>query len=140
MSGSSGLAVTPFTDAEKADIRRFCGYPAYGAGPSGFQNWRFFQAYGLMEYRLASTGGVSNMAPAELQVVREYLATLYVLETAIPGTGANLDTAEAGPWKHNRHEMRDRVALFDDWRRRLCGFIGVPPGAALVGGRGACVV
>ena len=26
---------------------------------------------------------------------------------------------------------RDRARLFDDWRRRLCGFLGVPPGPAL---------
>lgn len=29
MSGSINLSTDPFTDAEKADIRRFCGYPAY---------------------------------------------------------------------------------------------------------------
>jgi hypothetical protein len=139
MSQSAGLATTPFTDAEKADIRRFCGYPAYGAGASGFQGWRFFQAYGLLEYRLASTGSTPNMAPAELQVVRLQLASLYQLETAIPGTGANLDTASAGPWVHNPNEQRDRNRLFDDWRRRLCGFMGVPPGPAL-STAGACIV
>ena len=50
-SGSGTVSVHPrrrilrlmaFTDAEKTDIRRFCGYPAYGAANSGFQNWRFF--------------------------------------------------------------------------------------------------
>jgi hypothetical protein len=33
-----------FQDGEKTDIRRFCGYPAYGGTPAGFQNWRFYQA------------------------------------------------------------------------------------------------
>ena len=28
----------------------------------------------------------------------------------------------------------DRTALFDDWRRRLCGFLGVPPGPSLGNG------
>ena len=27
--------LNPLTDAEKVDIRRFCGYPAYGAAPTG---------------------------------------------------------------------------------------------------------
>jgi hypothetical protein len=30
-----------FTDAEKTDIRRYCGYPAYGAGAAGNMGWRF---------------------------------------------------------------------------------------------------
>ncbi len=48
-----------FTDAEKTDIRRFCGYPAYGAGAAGFQSWRFYQAYGMLEYRM------NNLSAAE---------------------------------------------------------------------------
>ena len=121
------------SDSEKADVRRFCGYPAYGAGPSGFQSWRFFQAYGTLEYRMSSMAntGTPNMAPAELQIVRQYLTTLYTLESAIPGAGANLDTDEAAVWVHNKDEVRDRTALFDSWRRRLAGFMGVPPGPDL---------
>ena len=65
-----------FTDAEKTDIRRFCGYPAYGPANSGFQNWRFFQAYGLLEFRM------NNLSDAEGAVVRRYLGTLAVLEFA----------------------------------------------------------
>lgn len=115
-----------FTDAEKTDIRRFCGYPAYGAGPSGFQSWRFFQAYGTLEYRL------DNLGAAEEAVVRNtYLANLPGLETAILAASANLDTDEAAVWTHNRNEIRDRENLFSDWRRKLCFFLGVPPGPAL---------
>lgn len=115
-----------FTDAEKTDIRRFCGYPAYGAGPSGFQSWRFFQAYGTLEYRL------NNLSAAEEAVVRAtYLATLSSLESAIPAAAANLDTDEAAVWTHNKDEIADREALFDQWRRRLCGFLGLPAGPAL---------
>lgn len=117
-----------FTDAEKTDVRRFCGYPAYGAGAAGFQGWRFFQAYGLLEYRL------NNLAPAEEQVVRGYLSNLYPLENAIPHAAGNLDTDQAAVWTRNAAEVHDRQNLFDDWRRRLCGFLGVPPGPALVDG------
>jgi hypothetical protein len=113
-----------FTDAEKTDIRRFCGYPAYGAGASGFQGWRFFQAYGLLEYRL------NNLSSAEEAVSRTYLGTLRGLEVGVPQAAQNLDTDQAAIWTHNADEVRDRFALFDGWRRRLCSFLGLPPGPA----------
>ena len=121
----SGSTTSPLSNSERVDVRRFCGYPAYGAGSSGFQSWRFFEAYGTLEYRL------SNLADEELQVVRQYLATLYPLESAIPAAGANLDTDQASVWKHNRAEVADRMRLFDDWCRRLAFFLGVPVGPGL---------
>jgi hypothetical protein len=114
-----------FSDAQKSDIRRFCGYPAYGAGAAGFNSWRFFQAFGTLEYRL------NNLAPAEIAVTLQYISTLATLEAAIPATSANLDTDSAAAWTHNENEAADRTVLFDNWRRRLCGFLGVPPGQAL---------
>ena len=114
-----------FTESEKTDIRRFCGYPVYGAAPSGFETWRFFQAYGLLEFR------ISNLSDAESSVVRRYLGTLIVLEHAVPRAGDNLDTDQAAVWTRNRDELRDRTKLFDDWRRRLCGFLGIPPGPTM---------
>ena len=114
-----------FTTAEKTDIRRFCGYPAYGAGNSGMQGWRFFQAYGLLEFRM------NNLSDAESGVVRRYLGTLTALECAVPRAGDNLDTEQAAVWTRNRDELRDRSRLFDEWRRRLCGFLGIPPGPAM---------
>ncbi|HME19844.1 MAG TPA: hypothetical protein VKI44_00505 [Acetobacteraceae bacterium] len=114
-----------FADSEKTDIRRFCGYPAYGAAASGFDDWRFFQAYGLLEYRM------NNLSAAEEAVVRRYLGTLTVLEFAVPRAGDNLDTDQAAVWTRNRDELRDRTRLFDDWRRRLCSFFGIPLGPAL---------
>jgi hypothetical protein len=54
-----------FSEAERTDIRRYCGYPAYGAGNAGFQGWRFFQVYGLMEWRL------SHLTGSEEAVVRQ---------------------------------------------------------------------
>ena len=116
-----------FLDSEKTDIRRFCGYPAYGAGAAGFQSWRFFQAYGTLEYRL------NNLSPSEEAVVRSQLATLYGLEAAVPAAAATLDTAQASVWTRNAAEVTDRAALFDDWRRRLAAFLGIPAGPALAG-------
>ena len=122
----SGALATSFTDGQKADIRRFAGYPAYGAGAAGFESWRFFQAYGTLEYRL------NNLSAAEVAVTLQYLSTLATLEAAIPPSSDNLDTETAAAWTHNPNETRDRMKLFDSWRRRLCGFLGVPPGPALV--------
>jgi hypothetical protein len=117
-----------FTAAERVDIRRFCWYPVYGGTPSSFQSYRFFQAYGLLEYRL------SNLSAEEEAVVRTtFLANLATLETAIPAASANLDTDVAAVWTHNRRELADREALFDSWRCKLCEFLGVPPGPGRAG-------
>ena len=131
MSGSGPYA---FADADIVDIRRFCGYPAYGYGNAGFQSWRYFQAYGLLEYRLR------NLSADEAAVIETYLTTLRGLETAVPGAGANLDTDRAAVWFHNKNEVRDRLALFDEWRRRLCQMFGVPPGPSLSSGQSRILV
>ena len=73
-----------FSETERTALRRFCGYPAYGAGTAGFQNWRFYQAYGLLEYRLNFLTG------SEEAVARRYVATLETLETAVPAASAVL--------------------------------------------------
>ena len=121
----SDTASGPLVDAELTDARRFCGYPAYGAGASGFQSWRFFTVYGTLEYRLA------NLSTSELVVIRGYLSQLNALEVALLGAGANLDTDQAAVWQRNRNELNDRDALFTSWRVRLCGFLGIPPGPAI---------
>lgn len=114
------------TTAQKVDIRRHCGYPVFGGTPSSFQSYRFFQAYGTLEYRM------SNLLPEEEAVITAtYLPNLTTLEAAIPAVGANLDTDVAAVWTHNRNELRDREALFSSWRRKLCGFLGIPPGPDL---------
>jgi hypothetical protein len=112
-----------FTDAQLVDVRRFCGYPAYGDGAVVFPFPWVMRQYLALEYRLqhmdASEGAV---------VVNTYLTNLYTLETAIVGASANLDTEKAAVWHHNQNELRDRERLFDSWRLRLCQFLGVPQG------------
>ncbi len=112
-------------DSEKVDVRRFCGYPAYGASPAGNMGWRFYQAYGALEYRM------NNLSPGEESVVREHLATLRSFEAAIPNAANNLDTEAAAVWTRNPSEVRDRQRIEQDWGRRLCAFLGVPPGRGL---------
>ncbi|OVE45667.1 hypothetical protein [Chromobacterium violaceum] len=124
-----------FTDAEKTDIRRFCGFPVFGGQPVQAFGHRFFTQYGTLEFRL------NNLQPGEEAVIRNtYLANLLELETDIVETRDNLDTAQAAVWTRNRNEVRDREALFDGWRRRLCGFLGVAPGPALGDGGMSLVV
>lgn len=113
------------TEQQKTDIRRFCGYPAYGSSPAGNLGWRFYTAYGLLEYRL------NNLSVSEMSVITNYLSTLNQLETAVPSASDNLDSDAAATWSHNRDEVKDRLDLLDEWRKRLCSFIGVPPGDGL---------
>jgi hypothetical protein len=115
-----------FTDAQLVDIRRFCGYPAYGDGAVVFPYPWIMQQYLALEYRLQHVSANEGAV-----VVNTYLTNLNTLEAAIPGAGANLDTDQAAVWTHNKREVADRDSLFANWRRKLCGFLGIPPGPAL---------
>jgi len=122
---SDTTSPTPLTDAERVDIRRFMGFPAYGSGPTLDPFFRTFAMYPDLEWRL------SNLQPGELVVIRARLAALYTAETGLESVGDNLDTASASVWVHNPREFADRVAFFDGLRRRLCQFIGIGPGPEL---------
>lgn len=124
-----------FTSAQLVEVRRHCGYPAYGDGAVVFPAPWIMRQYLALEYRM-----LHMSADEGAVVVNTYLANLTTLETAIPGTSANLDTDQAAVWKHNANEMRDRNALFDSWRRRLCNFLGVPPGPNFGGPSNSLVV
>lgn len=120
-----------FTNSQKVDIRRHAGYPAFGSAAvnqGGFQSYRFFQSYGLLEFRL------NNMATEEETVVLKYVTELNQLETDIYGTRSNLDTKRAAVFETNPLEQAQREALYASFRRKLCDFIGVPPGSGLGGG------
>lgn len=117
-----------FTEAQKVDIRRFCGFPAYATF-----GWVFEEDYATLELRM------NGMSPEEQAIITaQYLPQLHCLETDVMGARKNLDTDTAAVWKRNANEMNDRLSLFDNWRRRLCGFIGVRPGRGL--GKGTSVV
>ena len=127
-----------FSNQERVDIRRFCGYGAFGGIASPAFGYRFFESYGTLEYKL------SNLAIEEETTLRSIYLTsvnsLYVLESAIYGTTANLDTAQAAVWVHNKREMADRVALFNKARRDLCEFLGVAYGPNLSKGNSLSMI
>ncbi len=128
------------TTQQLADVRRFAGYPAQGA--QVFDNSRDF-AYGWVSPGVWETlfERLNNLSADEEGIlVTTYLANLYILESALAGSGADLDTASAGPWVRNPNEVRERTALFDDWRRRMCWFIGIAPGPSLGPGGSAARV
>lgn len=131
------MAFTPyvFTSAQIVDIRRYCGYPIYGDGAVVFPAPWIMKQYLALEYRLQHMSADEGAV-----VVNTYLTNLNTLENAIPATGANLDTDSAAVWKHNKNEQRDRDALFDSWRRRLCNFLGIPPGENFGGSNNTLVV
>lgn len=114
---------------------RHCGYPAYGDGAVVFPAPWIMRQYLALEYRLQH---ISQSEGAV--VVNTYLANLTTLENAIPSTSDNLDTDQAAVWTHNKNELRDREALFDSWRRRLCNFLGVPVGPQFGGPSNSLVV
>ena len=122
------------SDPEKTDARRFLGYPVHGADRAGNTGWQFYQASGTVEYRL------NNLSSSEEAVLRGYLTTLGGLERAIPETGAGLDTESAAGWLRNPAELVERERLFDGWRRRLCAYLGVPPGPALASGASVSLI
>ena len=76
---------------------------------------------------------MNNLSAAEEAVVLMYLATIGQLEVAVPCSSDNLDTEAASAWTHNVHEIGDRLRLLDEWRKRLCSFLGIPPGDGLSG-------
>jgi len=127
----SGFDAFQFTDAQLTDIRRFCGYPARADGAVLFPAPWVNVQYLALEYRL------QHLSQSEgAIVVNTYLANLNTLEQAVLGAGNNLDTDQAAIWKRNRTEVADRMALFDNLRRRLCAFLGIKPGPEFVSGGG----
>jgi len=114
-----------FTEAELIDIRRYCGYPAVGTGVVVFPFPWWFKYYSALETRL------QNLTDTEATVVTTYLTQLDALELAIFNASTNLGTSAAAVWTRNEKEIHDRTNLLDQWRRKLCGFLGVPAGPDL---------
>jgi hypothetical protein len=124
----SGFVPYAFTDAQLVDIRRFCGYPPQSNGQVLFPAPWINVQYLALDYRLqtlsADEAGV---------VINTYLANLYTLESAIPGFAAQVYIGVAAVFTRNKDTMREARLALDDWRMRLCGFLGIEPGPDLQG-------
>ncbi len=112
-----------FTDAQKVQIRRYCGYPSFGSVPIPNFAWRYSVQYGDLEFRM------NNLSADEQNIVLTiYLAKLPTIEDDIYQVRENIDTARAAVWYRNARELKERVELFDYWRKKLCDFIGAEYG------------
>ena len=118
------------TAAQIVDARRYMGFQASGSPPFTSNNDVAYLVFGTRQMSLAER--LSTLQPEEETVlVNVYLTNLGTLEAAIVAAGGNLDTNKAAVWERNTQEVQDRADLFDDWRVRLCGFIGIAPGPML---------
>lgn len=81
---------------------------------------------------------MTTLRAEEEAIVVNYLTTLAGLESGITRAADNLDTDKAAVWQRNRSEVSDRTRLYNQWRRQLCGLLGIPPGPSL--GNGASTV
>ena len=126
------------TDQQKLDVRRYAGYPLTANTP--VDNYRDF-AYGWVSPGVWQTlfERLNNLsAVEESTLISVFLTNLALLEQSIADSYDNLDTAQAAVWTHNKNEVADKNNLFDGWRRRMCAFIGIPPGPSL--GDGGCSI
>jgi hypothetical protein len=135
MSGAnSPTGTSAFTATELVNIRRYLGYPPGGTDISGFQSWRFNQIFGLMEWKL------NNSSPEEITQTRTYLATLATLEAAIPAAADNLDTIQIAVLYQNPREVQMRDTLYNNWRRKFAGFLGIPTGPYITNANSSRIV
>ena len=126
------------TDAQMTDVRRYAGYPLAGTTMTITNDQdTVYMRFGMVTMSLHTR--LTSMSATEETVLGTYLTTLAGLETAVAGAGANLDTDRAAVWTRNRSEVADRAALFDQWRLRMCAFLGLPPGPELARTAGGLV-
>lgn len=119
------------TEQQMTDTRRYLGYPLAGTSqPVTDDQDTVYMRFGMIHMSLHKRL-TSLSASEEYTLITVYLPNLSTLEAAIPLASDNLDTGEAAVWKHNKNELADRLALFNSWRRQLCGFIGCSPGPGL---------
>lgn len=120
------------TAQQQADVRRFAGYPSLGVDTPADNSRDFAYSYVSPGVWQTLNHRLNNMPPEiESTLTTVYLTNLTALEAAIPAAAANLDTDQAAVWHRNKSEVGDRFKLFDEWRRRMCGFIGIAPGPML---------
>lgn len=129
--GPNGVAVAVVDDDTKVDIRRYCGYAAYGPGASNyFELGVFLDNYRQLELRM------------NVLTVSEYARVTYILnyiqqiEDLLFGMQTALIVEQAAVFHRNMNETSDRHAEFCWWLRHLVNFLGILPGPKFEGGLG----
>ncbi|PLR26297.1 hypothetical protein PZBJ_05775 [Pantoea endophytica] len=118
------------TPQQQADARRYMGYPMLGdTTPDDRSDVAYAQVtsgrYQTLAHRL------NTLRDEEELIVASFLITLAGLESGIARAAENLDTDKAAVWQRNRSEVADRTCLYNQWRRQLCGLLGITPGPSL---------
>jgi hypothetical protein len=130
----SGFTPYVFTDQQLTDVRRYCGFPPQSNGQVLFPAPWVNVQYLALEYRLqtlsATEGGV---------VVNTYLTPLNTLEQAILTFAAQVNIDVAAVFTRNKKTMDEARLAFDDWRGRLCDYLGIEPGPGLNGKAGSAI-
>jgi hypothetical protein len=120
------------TDAQKADVRRFAGFPQVGANHATDASRDFAYGWTLPGTWETMTSVLDNLRPEnEATLIDVYLTPLALRESEIQGAAANLDTSSASVWVHDPNEVANRRALFTYLRREMCAFLGFAPGPGL---------
>jgi len=121
------------TPQQQADARRYMGYQMLGdKDPDDRSDVAYAQVTSGRLQTLAHR--LKTLRPEEEAIVANYLITLSGLETGIARAADNLDTDKAAVWLRNRSEVADRTRLYNQWRRQLCGLLGIAPGPSLGNG------
>lgn len=121
------------TPQQQVDARRYMGYPITGdTSPDDRSDAAYAQATSGRFQTLAHR--LTSLRAEEEAIVANYLTTLASLEWGITHAADNLDTDKAAVWQRNRSEVSDRTRLYNQWRRQLCGLLGIPPGPSLSNG------
>jgi hypothetical protein len=107
------------SDSDKTDIRRHLKFPMYGDPATVATGWRYWQTYGLLEYRM------NHFSVSEENLITTmYLPTINGMEREIfANVMENLDTEQAAVWKHNKNEIADKYKLYYSVCKALNRFI-----------------
>lgn len=125
------------TDAQKVDVRRWAGYAVSGDDDVVvFSDPVYFRSGAPGDLNaLTMSGRLDHLTASEETVlVDTFLTPIAALEAAILTAGDNLDTNTAAVWTRNVNEHSDRERLFMSVCRRMCAFLGIPPGPGLGAG------
>ena len=118
------------TDQQLADTRYYMGYSVAGnstASPFRELAYSDVSYMGLsLDYRLADLADVE-----EARLTGFFLLNLALREAEVQAAAANLGTASASVWTHNKNEIAERRGLYTALRLELCRFLGFPPGSGL---------
>lgn len=110
-----------FTESEKVEIRKFCGFPLKGNSNTTVFGWRFMVWWGSLEFRL---NNLSSEEESEIRLI--YLPQLRLIQNDLYASYIDLDTNKAAVWERNPKEISDKRKLYNMARRDLCEFLGIP--------------